>query len=273
LEGIPKVLAGGQGGLPDVAVDPRFTENRLVYVSSSEPEGNGAAGTSVARGRLAEAGPEDVQVIYRQQPKISGPNHFGSRLVFARDGTLFITQGDRFAYGEQVIVKGLGPSFGHTGTGIAKALRSIHRPANFGLSSTARTRRRRAKSSPSRQNYGWPIITMGLIIQEQRSAKGTAKSAMEQPVYYWDPVIAPSGMIFYTGDVFPDWRGKILVGSLTPGLLVRLVMKDGRVAREERYLRDLNERIRDVRQGPDGSVYLLTDSLNGRLLRVTPGRR
>jgi glucose/arabinose dehydrogenase len=96
---------------------------------------------------------------------------------------------------------------------------------------------------------------------------------MEQPVYYWDPVIAPSGMIFYTGDVFPDWKGSILVGSLTPGLLVRLVMKDGRVAREERYLSELNERIRDVRQGPDGFVYLLTDSRDGRLLRVGPGRR
>jgi glucose/arabinose dehydrogenase len=95
---------------------------------------------------------------------------------------------------------------------------------------------------------------------------------MEQPVYYWDPVIAPSGMIFYTGDLFPDWKGSILVGSLTPGLLVRLVMKDGRVAREERYLSELNERIRDVRQGPDGFVYLLTDSRDGRLLRVGPGR-
>jgi glucose/arabinose dehydrogenase len=114
---------------------------------------------------------------------------------------------------------------------------------------------------------------MALIIQEQRLVKARQKPGMEQPVYYWDPVIAPSGMIFYTGDVFPDWRGNILVGSLTPGLLVRLVMKDGRVAREERYLSELNERIRDVRQGPDGSVYLLTDSLNGRLLRVTPGRR
>ena len=103
--------------------------------------------------------------------------------------------------------------------------------------------------------------------------KARQKPGMEQPIYYWDPVIAPSGMIFYTGDVFPDWRGNILVGYLTPGLLVRLVMKDGRVAREERYLSELNERIRDVRQGPDGSVYLLTDSPNGRLLRVTPGSR
>ncbi len=160
LEGVPKVLARGQGGLLDVAVDPRFPENRLVYVSYSEPEGNGAAGTSVTRGRLGEAGLQDVQVIYRQQPKVSGPNHFGSRLVFARDGSLFVTQGDtgnthriyppasakssvsiRTVRCPKTIhlpiVKGLGQKFGHTATEISKAPRSIRRRVNFGLPSTA----------------------------------------------------------------------------------------------------------------------------------------
>jgi aldose sugar dehydrogenase len=122
------------------------------------------------------------------------------------------------------------------------------------------------------KNYGWPIITYGVDYSGAKIGEGTAKPGMEQPVYYWDPVIAPSGMAFYTGDVFSDWKGSILVGSLNPGLLVRLVMKDGRVAREERYLSELKERIRDVRQGPDGFVYLLTDSRDGRLLRVGPGR-
>ncbi len=299
LEGTPRVLARGQGGLLDVSVDPRFRDNRLVYVSYSEPGENGAAGTSVARGRLGETGLEDVQVIYRQQPKVSGPNHFGSRLVFAPDGSLFITQGDRFAYRDQaqdlssgigkilrinpdgsvpadnpfVNRKGARPeiwSYGH---------RNIQSAAIDPQTGQLWTVEHGARGGDelnhpqAGKNYGWPIITYGVDYSGAKIGEGTAKPGMEQPVYYWDPVIAPSGMIFYTGDVFPDWKGSILVGSLTPGLLVRLVMKDGRVAREERYLSELNERIRDVRQGPDGFVYLLTDSRDGRLLRVGPGRR
>jgi glucose/arabinose dehydrogenase len=298
LEGVPKVLARGQGGLLDVSVDPRFRENRFVYVSYSEPGENGAAGTSVARGRLGETGLEDVQVIYRQQPKVSGPNHFGSRLVFAPDGSLFVTQGDRFGYRDQaqdlssgigkivrinpdgsvpednpfVNRKGVRPeiwSYGH---------RNIQSAAVDPQTGQLWTVEHGARGGDelnhpqAGKNYGWPIITYGVDYSGARIGEGTAKPGMEQPVYYWDPVIAPSGMIFYTGDLFPEWKGSILVGSLTPGLLVRLVMKDGRVAREERYLSELNERIRDVRQGPDGFVYLLTDSRDGRLLRVGPGR-
>jgi glucose/arabinose dehydrogenase len=120
------------------------------------------------------------------------------------------------------------------------------------------------------KNYGWPVITYGVDYSGARIGEGTAKPGMEQPVYYWDPVIAPSGMTFYTGDAFPDWKGSLFIGSLDPGLLVRLTLKDGRVAREERYLADLGERIRDVRQGPDGLLYLLTDSGGGRILRVLP---
>ena len=299
LEGTPRVLARGQGGLLDVSVDPRFRDNRLVYVSYSEPGENGAAGTSVARGRLGETALEDVQVIYRQQPKVSGPNHFGSRLVFAPDGSLFVTQGDRFAYRDEaqdlssgigkivrinpdgsvpednpfVNRKGARPeiwSYGH---------RNIQSAAIDPQTGQLWTVEHGARGGDelnhpqAGKNYGWPIITYGVDYSGAKIGEGTAKPGMEQPVYYWDPVIAPSGMIFYTGDVFPDWKGSILVGSLTPGLLVRLVMKDGRVAREERYLSELNERIRDVRQGPDGFVYLLTDSRDGRLLRVGPGRR
>ena len=298
LEGVPKVLARGQGGLLDVAVDPRFSENRLVYVSYSEPEGNGAAGTSVARGRLGEAGLQNVQVIYRQQPKVSGPNHFGSRLVFARDGSLFVTQGDRFAYREQAqdLSSGIGKimrinpdgsvpkdnpfanrkgvrpeiwSYGHRNIQSA----AIH-PQTGQLWTVEHGARGgdELNQPQAGKNYGWPTITYGVDYSGAKIGEGTAKLGMEQPVYYWDPVIAPSGMAFYTGDVFSDWKGSILLGSLNPGLLVRLVMKDGRVAREERYLSELKERIRDVRQGPDGFVYLLTDSRDGRLLRVGPAR-
>ena len=120
------------------------------------------------------------------------------------------------------------------------------------------------------KNYGWPVISYGVHYSGAKIGEGTTKPGMEQPVYYWDPVIAPSGMIFYTGDLFAGWKNNILIGSLTPGLLVRLVMKDGKVAQEERYLGDLRERIRDVRQASDGSVYLLTDARNGQIMRVTP---
>ena len=122
------------------------------------------------------------------------------------------------------------------------------------------------------KNYGWPVITYGVDYSGAKIGEGTAKAGMEQPVYYWDPVIAPSGMAFYTGDGLPGWKGSILIGSLKPGLLVRLTMADGRVVREERYLADLNERLRAVRQGPDGFVYLLTDRRDGRILRVLPAR-
>jgi glucose/arabinose dehydrogenase len=120
------------------------------------------------------------------------------------------------------------------------------------------------------KNYGWPVITYGAEYWGPKIGEGTAKPGMEQPLYYWDPVIAPSGLLFYTGDAIPDWKGSLLIGSLRPGLLVRLRLADNRVVQEERYLGDLGERIRDVRQGPDGHPYLLTDSGDGRILRVIP---
>ncbi|HEU4436974.1 MAG TPA: PQQ-dependent sugar dehydrogenase, partial [candidate division Zixibacteria bacterium] len=124
------------------------------------------------------------------------------------------------------------------------------------------------------KNYGWPVITYGTDYDLTKIGEGVAKAGMEQPVYYWDPVIAPSGMCFYTGDVFPQWRGSVFIGSLTPGLLVRLELKDGKVTKEERYLGYLHERIRDVRQGPDGLFYLLTDNPEGQILKLSPeGRR
>jgi glucose/arabinose dehydrogenase len=123
------------------------------------------------------------------------------------------------------------------------------------------------------KNYGWPVISYGVHYSYLKIGEGTAKEGMEQPVYYWDPVIAPSGMIFYTGELFSGWRDSILIGSLTPGLLVRLVMKNGQLAQEERYLGDVRERIRDVRQAPDGSVFLLTDARSGQILRITPGAK
>jgi glucose/arabinose dehydrogenase len=299
LAGVPPVYAKGQGGLLDVALDPRFTENHLVYLSYAEPGEGGTAGTAVARARLAGAGLDDVRVIYRQEPKVRSSAHFGSRLVFARDGTLFVTQGERFDYRAQAqdLSSDLGKvvrinpdgsvprdnpfvgradarpeiwSYGHRNVQAAAL-----DPATGQLWTVEHGARGgdELNHPEAGKNYGWPVITYGVDYSGFRIGEGTVKAGMEQPVYYWDPVIAPSGMTFYTGNAFPGWKGNILVGSLTPGALVRLVMENGRVAREERYLGELHERIRDVQQGPDGLLYLLTDSEKGQVLRVVPTSR
>ncbi|HEX2278289.1 MAG TPA: PQQ-dependent sugar dehydrogenase [Candidatus Tectomicrobia bacterium] len=296
LAGVPKVMARGQGGLLDVTLDPRFADNRLVYLAYAEPGEGRTAGTAVARGRLGEGRLEDVRVIYRQQPKVEGANHFGCRLVFARDGTLFVTQGERFDYRDQAqdLSSGLGklvrinpdgsvprdsPFVGRAGArpeiwsyGHRNVQSAALHPQTGQLWIVEHGARGgdELNRPEAGKNYGWPVISYGVHYSGAKIGEGTAKPGLEQPIYYWDPVIAPSGMTFYTGEAFPDWQGSILIGSLRPGLLVRLTLEDGRVAREERYLGDLGARVRDVRQGPDGLLYLLTDSRDGRLLRVMP---
>jgi glucose/arabinose dehydrogenase len=299
LTGVPAVYARGQGGLLDVALDPQFATNRQVYLSFAEPGEGELAGTAVARGRLAEGGLEDVQVIYRQRPKVPRGGHYGSRLVFSRDGMLFITQGDRQAFRDsaQSLTAGMGKimrihadgtipkdnpfvgrsgvqpeiwSYGHRNVQAA----ALHPEtgqlwtAEHGAAGGDELNRPEAG-----KNYGWPVITYGRDYSGVKIGEGTEKAGMEQPVYYWDPVIAASGMTFYTGDALPGWKGSLFVGSMTPGALVRLVLQDGKVVQEERYLGDLGERIRDIQQGPDGFLYLVTDSPTGRLLRVVPAAR
>ena len=299
LAGVPQVAARGQGGLLDVALDPRFAETRLVYLSYAEPGESGTAGTAVARGRLDADRLQDVRVIYQQQPKVQAGNHFGSRLVFARDGTLFVTQGDRFSYREQAqdLSSGLGkivrihpdgsiprdnPFVGRTGARPeiwSFGHRNVQAAALDPRTGQLWTVEHGARGGDelnhpeAGKNYGWPVITYGVDYSGAKIGEGTAKPGMEQPVYYWDPVIAPSGMEFYTGDAYPGWKGSVFVGSLRPGLLVRLSLENGRVTREERYLGDLGARIRDVQQGPDGLLYLLTDARNGQLLRLEPPSR
>ena len=299
LAGVPQVHASGQGGLLDVALSPAFEKDRLVYLSFAE-SGEGGAGTAVARGRLGDGGLENTQVIWRQQPKVGGSNHFGSRIVFRPDGTLFVTLGDRFNHSEKAqdlsatigkIVRiapdgsaprdnpfanrdGVRPeiwSYGHRNVQAA----ALH-PETGQLWTVEHGARGgdELNHPEAGKNYGWPVISYGTHYSFLKIGEGTAKQGMEQPVYYWDPVIAPSGMVVYTGDLFTGWKNNFLIGSLTPGALVRLVMKDGKVAREERYLGDLRERVRNVRQAPDGSLYLVTDSRNGQILRITPvGKR
>jgi glucose/arabinose dehydrogenase len=297
LGGVPQVFAVGQGGLLDVALSPSFAQDHLVYFSFAEPEGTNA-GTAVARGRLGSNALEDTTVIWRQTPKVFGPNHFGSRLVFRRDGTLFVTLGDRYAYrdkaqelsttlGKIVRINADGSvpndnpfvgranarpeiwSYGHRNVQAAvlhpttNALWTVEHGARGGDE---------LNHPEAGKNYGWPVITYGIDYSGMKIGEGTAKAGMEQPVYFWDPVIAPSGMLFYTGSAFPGWKGSILIGSLR-GALVRLQLDGGRVGLEERYRNDgLDARIRDVRQGPDGLVYVVTDEGDGRVLRVTPAK-
>jgi len=298
LTGVPEVYARGQGGLLDVALSPGFAQDRLVYLSFAE-RGSGGAGTAVARGHLGERGLEDTQVIWRQQPKVDGSyNHWGSRLVFRPDGTLFVTLGDRFVHSERA--QDLSTTIGkivrinpdgsvprdNPFVGRAGALPEIWSYGHRNVQAAALDARGELwtvehgarggdelNNPQPGKNYGWPVITYGVDYSGARIGFGTAQPGMEQPVYYWDPVIAPSGATFYSGTAFPDWRGDLLVGSLRPGALVRLRIVNGRVTVEERYLDELGERIRDVREGPDGAIYLLTDSSRGRLIRVEPAGR
>jgi glucose/arabinose dehydrogenase len=296
LVGVPEVDAVNQGGLLDVVLDPAFAKNRLVYLSYTEPR-EGGNGTTVARGVLGEAGLTNLKVIFRQLPAMSGGHHFGSRLVFGRDGTLFVTLGDRGSgrdsaqtldnhLGKIVRInpdgsvpsdnpfvgrKGALPeiwSYGHRNVQGA----ALH-PVTGEL--WANEHGPRGGDELNRvlagRNYGWPVVSYGreysgLSISDSGTAPG-----IEPPVHYWVPSIATSGLAFYTGDKYPDWRGDAFVGGLKSQQLVRLRIDGNRVAQEERLLRgDVRDRVRDVRQGPDGYIYLLTDEMDGRLLRLEP---
>jgi glucose/arabinose dehydrogenase len=297
LTGVPEVAARGQGGLLDVTLHPDFARNQLVFLSFAEDGEGGTSGTAVARGRLTRTGLEDVRVIYRQAPKVRSGGHYGSRIVFRPDGTLFITQGDR--QNQRPLVQDLSTGIGkimrvnQDGTipadnpfvgreGVKPEIWSYgHRNAQAAAldpSGNLWTVEHGARGGDelnhpeAGRNYGWPVITYGVDYSGIRIGEGTAKEGMEQPVYYWDPVIAPSGMTFYTGDAFPAWKGSILIGSMSPGALVRLVMRDGKVVSEERYLVRGGRRVRDVQQGPDGLVYVVTDEDAGELVRIRPPR-
>jgi glucose/arabinose dehydrogenase len=297
LAGVPEVYENGQGGLLDVALDPDFAANRLVYLSFSEPGGEGG-GTAVARGKLGTGGLEAVAVIWRQQPKLDSGHHFGSRLVFLKDGTLIVTLGDRnrrefipdmkAQIGKLVRINRDGtipkdnPFVGNDAyspdlysLGHRNAQGATLNPDTGDLWTAEHGARGGDEINVPKpgKNYGWPIISYGREYSGGKIGEGTAKPGLEQPVYYWDPSIAPSGMTFYTGDKFPAWRGNLFVGALKFQLLVRLQVDGTRIVKEERLLEGMGERIRDVVQGPDGYLYLLTDEDDGRILRIEPGNR
>jgi glucose/arabinose dehydrogenase len=296
LAGVPAVDAVNQGGLLDVALDPDFAKTRLVYLSYSEPR-EGGNGTAVARGRLGDGGLEKVEVIFRQLPTVKGGHHFGSRLVFARDGRLFVTLGDRFSaraqaqtldnhMGKVVRIERDGKvpadnpflgrpgalpqiwSYGHRNVqgaalhpGTGELWTNEHGPK--GGDELNRT-------LPGR-NYGWPVVTYGVEYSGAKISDSPTAPGIEPPVHYWVPSIATSGLMFYTGERFPKWRGSAFVGSLKGKHVARLEMDGNRVTSEERLLEGVvNERVRDVEQGPDGYIYLITDEPKGRLLRIEP---
>lgn len=297
ITGVPSVMARGQGGLLGLALDPAFAQNRLVYFSFAEPR-SGGNGTSVGRGRLNEQGTAltNVEVIFRQMPTISSNMHFGSRLVFDRTGALFVTVGERYSQRDQaqnpanhlgktirIRPDGGVPTDNPKKQGWAPEVWSIgHRNVqgaalhpDTGQLWTAEHGARggdEINTPKAGLNYGWPVITYGVDYSGAKIGEGTAKPGMEQPLFYWDPSIAPSGAAFYTGPVWPAWKNSLFVGALAGQMLVRLSTQGETVTGEERLLTTIGERIRDVVQGPDGFLYLLTDEDNGKILRVRPAK-
>lgn len=308
VEGLPPVDPRGQGGLLDVALDPAFATNQLIYWSFSEPQAERMNNTAVARGKFVDGVTpkvENVQVIYHQSPSVNSGGHYGSRLVFGRDGTLFITQGDRQVEAGREMVQKMDTLIGKVARinpdgsipkdnpfvgkdGVRPEIWSLgHRniqsaainPATGELWEVEHGTRGGDELNIAKKglNYGWPDTAYGIEYRGQPIREGvTARAGVEQPVYYWDPVIAPSGMMFYTGDLFPAWKGSLFIGGLVTTNLVRLDVKGDRIVGEERLLKDLQpapERIRDVRQGPDGAIYVVTNATTGgtgRILKLVP---
>lgn len=299
IKGTPEVVARSQGGLLDVNIDPNFSNNGWIYISYSEPNQNGGEGnsTAVMRGKLDGDQWVDGEVIFRQAPKYESGAHFGSRLVFSPEGHLFITLGDRYSRMEDAqtldnhhgkIVRiwpdGSVPednpfvgdddaldeiwSYGHRNVQGA----AIHPDTGELWTIEHGPQGGDEVNIPKAgKNYGWPTITYGEDYGGGEIGIGTHKEGMEQPYYYWLPSIATAGSIFYTGDQFKHWQGDLLVTALRGQMIARLDLEEGRMIHEERLFDgDIDFRIRDIEQGPDGMLYILSDEDNGRLIKLSP---
>ncbi|MDO5652866.1 MAG: PQQ-dependent sugar dehydrogenase [Brachymonas sp.] len=304
VAGLPPIAAGGQGGLLDVITDSAFAQNRTVYFCYAEPGSGNTNSTALARARLSADNTrlEDVKVLFSQQPKIASTAHFGCRIVERMvggkpDGTLFLTLGERFSrrddaqtldnhHGKIVRVgkDGRVPQ-DNPFVGKAGALPEIwsygHRNVQGATSApdgTFWTNEHGAKGGDeinlpqAGKNYGWPVISHGVNYDGSKIGEGTSsKPGMEQPLYQWTPSIAPAGMTFLTSERYgAAWQGNLFVAALKFKYLARLELKDGKVVAEQKLLEDVNERLRDVRQGPDGLLYVVTDEANGKLIWVQP---
>lgn len=297
LKGVPKVFFAGQGGLLDVALDPQFAANRTIYWTYAEPR-QGGNGTALAKGMLSadSSSVEQVQVIFRQMPTFKSNLHFGSRIIFTPDNKLFLALGERSVPEARVHSQDLTSHFGKVirlnldgsvpndnpfvGRSDAKPEIWSYGHRNIQAATLAPDGKLwviehgprggdELNQPQAGLNYGWPVITYGIEYAGPKIGEGiTAKEGMEQPVYYWDPVIAPSGMIIYDGAMFAQWQGNIFVGSLTGMKLVRLQLENGKVTGEEWLLQDRGQRIRDVKQGPDGAIYVLSEAADGAITRI-----
>jgi glucose/arabinose dehydrogenase len=300
LKGVPEVWASGQGGLLDVIIDKSYAQNKTIYFCFAERTGGGGR-TAVTRARLNDANGslDDVTIIFRQEGPLSSGNHYGCRIVQANDGNLFVALGEHFSHRDEaqnlgnhlgklirIAPDGSAPtdnpfvgregakpeiwSYGHRNEqGLAI------NPASGDLWEIEHGPRGGDEVNiiGKGRNYGWPVIGYGIDYNGAKIHESAVKSGMEQPIKYWVPSIAPSGMAFYTGKLFPKWTGSVFTGALAGKMLVRLSLNGNAVTGEEHLLRNLHERIRDVRQGPDGALWLLTDSSAGRILRVTPAAK
>lgn len=297
LAGMPRVDARDQGGLLDVILDPEFDRNRTVFFSFSEPR-DGGNGTAVARATLADDRVENVKIIWRMSPTLDSTKHFGSRLAVARDGALFITTGERSIDEGRPYAQKLDSTLGkvvrinrdgsipkdNPFVGRTDALPEVYSYGHRNIQAAAinpatgqlwvvehGTRGGdEINAIEAGKNYGWPVIAYGIEYAGGKIGAGiTQKPGMEQPLYYWDPVIAPSGMAFDDGAAFPAWKGSLFVGALAGKHLVRLTLDGRKVIGEERLLVD-RARIRDVRVGPSGDLFVLTDEDDGELIRLAP---
>ena len=299
IKGVPHVDGRDQGGLLDVALEPDYAKSHRIYLSYYEPRAGGN-GLAVARARLSDGTEptlESLQLIFRMQPTLESTKHAGGRLVFAPDGTLFVTLGERSILKGRVQARDLASDLGKIvrllpDGGIPQDNPFVDKPGArpeiwtlghrnvLGAALDAKQRIWVAEMGPRGgdelnliergKDYGWPTIGYGEEYSGARIHETTQAPGLEQPVYYWDPVISPGALAIYSARLIPEWQGNFLIAGLSSEALVRLALKDDRVVGEERLFSDRHERMRDVVQGPDGAVYLLTDESDGKLLRVAP---
>ncbi|MFD2262737.1 PQQ-dependent sugar dehydrogenase [Lacibacterium aquatile] len=294
LTGTPEVFAQGQGGMLDVGVAPDFASSRLIYFTFSEKDDQGLAGTTLARGKLSadSTALEDLKIVFRQSPKVDDSKHFGSRILFARDGTILVTLADRFQFdpaqdltghlGKIVRVNpdGTAPkdnpllgqsnakpeiwSYGHRNIQSA----ALDKDGALWIAEMGPLGGDELTRVEAGKNYGWPLVSYGRHYNGRDIPNPKTRPEFQESTYQWTPVIAPSGMAIYSGSLFPSWQGSLLIGGLRAQAIVRVTVKNGAYDSEERI--KLGARIRDVVQGPDGAVYALTDESSGRLLRLSP---